>query len=48
MRIGDKVCTVLVPMYEDKEDVRHCGDYRGVKLVEPGMKVLETVFERRL
>ena len=40
--------SVLVPLYKDKGDVRECGSYRGVKLLEHGMKVLERVLERRL
>jgi len=40
--------SVLVPLYKGKGDVRDCGAYRGVKLLEHGMKVLERVFERRL
>ena len=39
---------MLVPLYKGKGDVRDCGAYRGVKLLEHGMKVLERVFERRL
>ena len=40
--------SVLVPLYKGKGDVRDCGSYRGVKLLEHGMKVVERVFERRL
>ena len=40
--------SVLVPLYKGKGDVRECGSYRGVKLLEHGMKVLERVLERRL
>ena len=40
--------SVLVPLYKGKGDVRDCGAYRGVKLLEHGMKVVERVFERRL
>ena len=54
-RVLDGVCipddwrySVLVPLYKGKGDVRDCGAYRGVKLLEHGMKVLERVFERRL
>ena len=42
--IGD---SVLVPLYKHKGDVRDCGAYRGVKLLEHGMKVMERLFERR-
>ena len=40
--------SVLVPLYKGKGDVRDCGAYRGVKLLEHGMKVVERVFERKL
>ena len=30
--------SVLVPLYKGKGDVRECGSYRGVKLLEHGMK----------
>ena len=40
--------SVLVPLYKGKGDVRDCGAYRGVKLLEHGMKVVERVLERRL
>ena len=40
--------SVLVPLYKGKGDVRDCGAYRGVKLLEHGMKVVERVFVRRL
>ena len=35
--------SVLVPLYKGKGDVRECGSYRGVKLLEHGKKVLEQV-----
>ena len=40
--------SVLVPLYKGKGDVRECGSYRGVKLFEPAVKVLERVLEKRL
>jgi hypothetical protein len=40
--------SVLVPLYKGKGDVRDCGAYRGVKLLEHGMKIVERVFLRRL
>ena len=42
-----KVST-LVPIYKGKGSVLECGSYRGVKLLEQGMKVIERVFERRM
>jgi hypothetical protein len=41
-------CSVLVPLYKGKGDVRDCGAYRGVKLLERAMKVVERVFLMRL
>jgi len=40
--------SVLVPLYKGKGDPKGCGSYRGIKLLEHGMKVLERVLERRL
>jgi hypothetical protein len=41
-------CSVMVPLYKGKGDVRDCGVYRGVKLLEHAMKVVERVFLMRL
>ena len=38
--------SVLVPLYKGKGDARDCGAYRGVELLEHGMKIVERVFER--
>ena len=38
----------LIPIFKGKGDVRSCGNYRSIKLLEHGMKVIETIFERRL
>ena len=38
----------LIPMFKGKGDVRSCGNYRSIKLLEYGMKVIERIFERRL
>jgi predicted GNAT family acetyltransferase len=40
--------STLVPLYKGKGNVKECGSYRGVKLLEHGMKVVERVLERRL
>ena len=42
-----KVST-LVPIYKGKGSMLECGSYRGVKLLEQGMKVVERVLERRI
>ena len=36
----------LVPLCMGKGDARECGSYRGVKLLEHGMKVLERILEK--
>ena len=38
----------LIPIYKEREDVRSCGSYRSVKLLEHGMKVIERIFEKWL
>ena len=35
-------------MYKGKGNVLECGNYRTIKLLEHGMKVVERVFEKRL
>ena len=40
--------SMLVPVYKGKGDPKKCGNYRSVKLLEHGMKVVERVFESRL
>ena len=38
----------LVNVYKGKGDALECGSYRGIKLVEHAMKILERVIERRV
>ena len=40
--------SILMPIYKGKEDVKQCGSYRGLKLLEHAMKVVVRVLERRL
>ena len=40
--------SVVVPVFKGKGDVMNCGLYRGVKLLEHGMKIIERVLERRI
>ena len=39
---------MLVPIFKGKGDVRNCNTYRGVKLLEHPMKIVERVLERRI
>ena len=40
--------SVVVPIFKGKGDAMSCGTYRGVKLLEHAMKIVENVLERRL
>ena len=40
--------SVLVPIFKGNGDVRNCITYRGVKLLEHAVKVIERVLERRI
>jgi len=44
----DWTVSTLLPIYKGKGSVLQCGSYRGVKLLEQGMKVVERIFECRL
>jgi hypothetical protein len=37
-----------MPLYKQKGDTLSCDNYRGIKLIEYGMKVLEKIVEGRL
>jgi len=36
---------VILPIYTGKRDPMECGSYRGIKLLEHAMKVVERIFE---
>ena len=38
----------IVPIYKQKGDRLECGNFRGIKLLEHGMKMSEKIVERRL
>ena len=38
----------LISIFKGNGDVRSCGNYRSIKLLEHGMKVIERIFQRRL
>ena len=40
--------STLVPIFKGKGDPMECGSYRGIKLLEHAMKVVERVLEQRL
>ena len=39
---------VVLPTYKGKGDPMECGSYRGIKLLEHVMKVVERIFEHRI
>ena len=40
--------SAIVPIFKGKGDVMGCGAYRGVKLLEHAMKIVERVIEKRI
>jgi len=40
--------SVVLPIYKGKGDPMECGSYRGIKLSEHAMKVVERIFEHRI
>ena len=40
--------SVVVPIFKGKGDVMDCRKYRGVKLLEHAMKIVERVLENRI
>jgi len=40
--------SVVLPVYKGKGDPMECGCYRGIKLLEHAMKVVERIFEHRI
>ena len=40
--------SVIVPIFKGKGDVMSCGSYRGMKLLEYAMRIVERVLERRI
>ena len=40
--------SVVVPIFKGKGDVMDCGAYRGIKLLEHAMKIVERVLEKRI
>jgi len=40
--------SMVLPIYKGKQDPMECGSYRGIKLLEHAMKVLDRIFENRI
>ena len=40
--------SLIVPIFTGKSDVMSCGSYRGMKLLEHAMEIVERVLERRI
>ena len=40
--------SLVLPIYKGKGDPMECGSYRGIKLLEHAMKVVERIFEHRI
>jgi len=40
--------SAVLPIYKGKGDPMECGSYRGIKLLEHAMKVVERIFEHRI
>ena len=40
--------SLTIPIYKGKGDALECGKYRGIRLLEHGMKLFEKVLEKRL
>jgi len=45
---ADWKSSVILPIYKGKGDPMECGSYRGIKLLEHSMKVVERIFEHRI
>jgi len=40
--------SMVLPIYRGKGDPMECGSYRGIKLLDHAMKVVERIFEYRI
>jgi len=45
---GGSIPSVVLPIYKGKGDPMECGSYRGIRLLEHAMKVVERIFEYRI
>ena len=46
--LGKWKTSVIVPIFKGRGNVMSCGSYRGVKLLEHAMKIVERVLERQI
>ena len=46
--LEDWKSSVVLRIYKGKGDPMECGSYRGIKLLEHAMKVVERIFEHRI
>ena len=44
----ERKTSVIVPIFKGKDDVLSCGSYRGVKLLEHAMKIVERAPEKQI
>ena len=44
----ERQTSVLVPIFKGKGDGKNCNAYRGVKLLEHALNIVERVLERRI
>ena len=44
----DWATSVAIPIFKRKADIVNCGMYRGAKLLEHGMKIVEKELDKRL
>jgi len=46
--LEDWKSSMVLPIYKGKGDPVECGSFRGMKLLEHAMKVVERIFENRI
>jgi len=46
--LEDFKSSVILPIYKGKGDPMECGSYRGIKLLEHAIKVVERILEHRI
>ena len=46
--LEDWKSSILLPIYKGKGDPMECASYRGIKLLEHAVKVVERIFEHKI